>query len=152
MVQDTGERIIPEMMKPTNFMLLEHLARYSFALPYMQGRVLDIACGAGYGSHMMAKFRKKMIQELVAVDNDQDILEYAQKTYQHPLITYKQADAMDPELGDSLGSFDAIVSFETIEHVEDDIVFMQQLKKILRPGGTLVLSTPCAHVICVIIY
>lgn len=54
-----GERIIPKLMKPMNGMLLEHIARYYFATPYVRGRVLDIACGTGYGSHLVAKERKR---------------------------------------------------------------------------------------------
>ena len=54
MIEDTGERVIPKKMSPMNNLLLEHIARYQFALPYLEGRVLDMACGAGYGTHMIA--------------------------------------------------------------------------------------------------
>ncbi len=141
MLQDTGERIIPDEMKPNNLLLLEHLARYSFALPYVKGRVLDIACGSGYGAHMLAKLRKRSIQELVAVDIHQDALDYARKRYYHPLITYQKADVLDPLLSERLGTFDVIISFETIEHVENDRLF-KQMKSLLRRGGKLILSTP----------
>jgi len=138
----TGERIIPKLMKPTNGMLLEHLARYYFASPYVNGRVLDIACGSGYGSHMIAKERKREITEIIAVDNDPEAVQYASREYHHQKISYICADAMDPGLPDQLGLFDTILSFETIEHVEDDLFFMQQLYRMLRPGGMLVLSSP----------
>jgi len=138
----TGERIIPKAMKPTNGMLLEHLARYYFAAPYATGRVLDIACGVGYGSHMTAKERKREVTEIVAVDNDADALRYAAKEYHHQKIVYAQGDAMDESLPERLGEFDTILSFETIEHVADDRFFLAQLLRMLRPGGTLVLSSP----------
>jgi len=138
----TGERIVPKLMKPTNGMLLEHVARYYFAAPYASGRVLDIACGVGYGSHMTAKERKREVTEIVAVDNDADALRYASREYNHQKIVYVQGDALDPELPDRLGTFDTILSFETIEHVEDDRLFLSQLLRMLRPGGTLVLSSP----------
>ncbi|UFJ39472.1 class I SAM-dependent methyltransferase [Brevibacillus humidisoli] len=142
MLKLTGERVIPELMKPTNGLLLEHLARYYFATPYVEGRVLDLACGVGYGTHMMAKTCKKEAAEIVGVDVDPETIQYANKTYNHPLITYQTADALDPELPQKLGLFDTIVSFETIEHLDDDQRFMASLYEMLRPGGTLVLSSP----------
>lgn len=138
----TGERIIPKLMKPTNGMLLEHIARYYFAEPYIQGRVLDIACGSGYGCHMVAKDRKREVTELVGVDNDPETIAYANVEYNHQKVKYIQGDALDPELPERLGLFDTILSFETIEHVADDLTFMDQLYRMLKPGGTLVLSSP----------
>lgn len=138
----TGERIIPKLLKPTNGMLLEHIARYYFATPYIQGRVLDIACGTGYGCHMVAKDRKREITEIVGVDIDKETLFYANREYNHQKVTYMQGDAIDPSLPEQLGMFDTILSFETIEHVEDDQVFIENLYKMLKPGGTLVLSSP----------
>lgn len=142
MLEDTGERIIPELMKPSNGMLLEHLARYYFSFPYCQGDVLDIACGSGYGAFMIAKSCKKRVSRVMAVDRDQKTLDYAMKTYHHPLITYQQADALKPQLASQLGRFDAILSFETIEHLDDEQLFIHSLYSMLKPGGKLIISTP----------
>ncbi|MGE8204860.1 class I SAM-dependent methyltransferase [Heyndrickxia sp. NPDC080065] len=138
----TGERIIPKQLKPTNGMLLEHIARYYFATPYIKGRVLDIACGTGYGCHMVAKDRKRELVELIGVDIDKETIEYANREYHHQKITYLQGDCLDPKLPEKLGMFDTILSFETIEHVKDDQLFMDYLYQMLKPGGTLVLSSP----------
>ncbi len=138
----TGERIIPKQLKPTNGMLLEHIARYYFAVPYVQGRVLDLACGTGYGSHMLAKERKREVTEIVAVDNDEETIRYANREYHHQKIVFQTGDAADPSLPDKLGVFDTIVSFETIEHVADERTFMDNLYQMLKPGGMLVLSSP----------
>ncbi len=138
----TGERIIPKQLKPTNGMLLEHIARYYFATPYIHGRVLDIACGTGYGCHMIAKERKREITEVIGVDNDRETIEYANREYNHQKVTYAVEDALDPDLPARLGLFDTILSFETIEHLEDDRRFVHSLYQMLKPGGTLVLSTP----------
>ncbi|MGY4691283.1 class I SAM-dependent methyltransferase [Salibacterium sp. K-3] len=142
MLEDTGERIIPKEMKPENGLLLEHLARYTFALPYVKGRVLDIAAGTGYGAQMTAKKKKKEIHEIIGVDVDPETIRYAKQHYYHPLLTFQTADALDPHIGDELGTFDTILSFETIEHVPDDQTFLHNILNLLRPGGTLVLSTP----------
>lgn len=138
----TGERIIPKLLKPTNGMLLEHIARYYFATPYIQGRVLDLACGTGYGCHMVAKERKREITEVIGVDIDPETLYYANREYNHQKVTYRQGSATDPQLPEQLGVFDTILSFETIEHVEDEQTFMDNLYRMLKPGGTLVLSSP----------
>ena len=142
MLEWTGERIIPKQLKPTNGMLLEHIARYYFATPYVQGRVLDIACGTGYGCHMVAKERKREVTHIVGVDNDEQTIRYANIEYNHQKVTYLVGNAVDPTLPDELGMFDTILSFETIEHVEDDRTFMDNLYRMLKPGGTLVLSSP----------
>ncbi|MFB9757509.1 class I SAM-dependent methyltransferase [Ectobacillus funiculus] len=138
----TGERIIPKLMKPMNGMLLEHIARYYFAIPYIKGRVLDIACGTGYGCHMVAKDRKREVHEIIGVDVDQETILYANREYNHQKVTYIQGDALDPELPEKLGLFDTILSFETIEHVQDDQLFMNNLYRMLKPGGRLILSSP----------
>jgi 2-polyprenyl-3-methyl-5-hydroxy-6-metoxy-1,4-benzoquinol methylase len=142
MLLDTGERVIPEKMKPTNGLLLEHIARYQFSFPYLEGRVLDFACGTGYGSMMMAKARKKYIDEIVAIDIDTKTIEYATKHYNHPLINYSVHNVVDSLLPQKLGQFDVIVSFETIEHVEDEKQFLANIYEMLKPNGTLILSTP----------
>lgn len=142
MLKNTGERIIPEDMKPLNRILLEHLARYYFALPYATGSVLDIACGTGYGAKMIAKERKKYVSRVLGIDLDPDTIAYAKKNHYHPLLTFLTGDALDIKLPDKIGTFETIISFETMEHVPDDRLFLQNMYNLLTPGGTLVLSTP----------
>lgn len=142
MLELTGERVIPEKMDPLNGMLLEHLARYYFSIEYAKGRVLDIACGTGYGSKILAKAQKSKLSEVVAVDNDAAALKYAAAKHFHPLIQYKNHDAEDPELPEKLGKFDLIISFETLEHLQEETVFMNNLYNMLKPGATLIISTP----------
>jgi 2-polyprenyl-3-methyl-5-hydroxy-6-metoxy-1,4-benzoquinol methylase len=140
----TGERVIPEKMNPLNGMLLEHLARYYFTVEYAKGRVLDIACGTGYGSKIIAKAKKAELEEIVAADNDEAALNYARSNHFHPLIRYKKVDAEDSELPNKLGlgTFDLIISFETLEHLSQEETFMNNLYTMLKPGGTLIISTP----------
>ncbi|MBM7702046.1 class I SAM-dependent methyltransferase [Metabacillus iocasae] len=142
MLKYTGERIIPELMKPTNGMLLEHLARYHFAIHYLNGRVLDFACGSGFGSQAMAKAAKKRINQIVGIDIDAASIQYANAHYYHPSVSFQQADAVDPSLPEKLGQFDVIVSFETLEHIEDEGQYMSNIFHMLKPGGTLIISTP----------
>ncbi|MUK89257.1 methyltransferase domain-containing protein [Ornithinibacillus sp. L9] len=142
MLKDTGERVIPEKMKILNGLLLEHIARYHFATHYVYGRVLDFASGSGYGSHIIAKSCKKKIDEIIGVDYDNDTIEYAKGKYYHPLSTFLVGDVTDPEIPKKLGTFDCILSFETIEHIGDEERFLKNVYQLLKPGGTLILSTP----------
>ncbi|MFQ3545144.1 class I SAM-dependent methyltransferase [Halobacillus rhizosphaerae] len=142
MVEDTGERVIPAFMKPTNNLLLEHIARYQFALHYMRGRVLDLSCGSGYGTHMIAKQCKEDIDEIVGVDIDPDIITYARGAYYHPKSRFEAADAIEPALVDKLGTFDVIVSFETYEHISEEKALLDNYYRLLNKGGTLLVSTP----------
>lgn len=142
MLEDTGERVIPEKMDITNPLLIEHLARYYFAMDYAQGRVLDFACGSGYGSHLIAKQCTKEVDEIIGLDNDPDVIAYAKGNYYHPLSEFIEGDVTGPSLPDKLGQFDCILSFETIEHVHEEKQFLANIYRLLKPGGILILSTP----------
>ncbi|MCP3031728.1 methyltransferase domain-containing protein [Halobacillus sp. A1] len=142
MLKDTGERIIPKEMNIMNRMLLEHVARYHFCEPYIKGRVLDIACGVGYGAAHIAKVRKESIDEIIGADICEDTINYAIQNYYHPLLNFQTGDIMNDNWVEEIGRFDTVLSFETIEHIPDVQVFMEHMHKLLEPGGTLVLSTP----------
>lgn len=142
MLKDTGERIIPENMKILNGLLIEHIARYHFAKEYAYGRVLDFASGSGYGSHIIAKSRVNHVEAVIGIDIDPDAVKYAKATYYHPCSTFLVGDVTDQTLPDKLGQFDCIISFETIEHVREEAKFMKNIYEMLKPGGTLILSTP----------
>lgn len=142
MLRDTGERVIPEKMKILNGLLIEHVARYHFAREYAYGRVLDFASGSGYGSHIIVKSKVHPVDEVIGVDIDKDAVQYAKATYYHPNTTFLQGDVVDAALPDKLGQFDCIISFETIEHIQKEKQFMDNIYHMLKPGGTLLLSTP----------
>jgi 2-polyprenyl-3-methyl-5-hydroxy-6-metoxy-1,4-benzoquinol methylase len=138
----TGERVIPELMKQMNGLLLEHLARYHFSIHYAKGRILDFACGSGFGSNIIAAAAKKVTAEVIAVDIDPEAIAYAKGKYYHPLVSFQVENCVDPSLPEKLGQFDLIVSFETLEHVDNEEIFMRNIYQMLKPGGTAVISTP----------
>ena len=119
------ERLVPE--EAVEASLQEHVARYRFARERVRGRVLDVACGTGYGTAMLGA---------VGVDVSLDALRYARR---HP-ARYVAADAARLPFG--RGDFDAVVSFETIEHVADPARFVAECVRVLKPGGRLLVSTP----------
>lgn len=141
-LKDTGERIIPDQMDRMNALLMEHLARYYFSLPHVRGRVLDFATGTGYGAHIIAKKCKKKITEIVGIDIVPEVIEYALGRYYHPLSSFAVEDVTEPNLVDKLGTFDVILSFETIEHVKEEEQFLKNIFQLLKPNGKLILSTP----------
>ncbi|WP_044783968.1 class I SAM-dependent methyltransferase [Bacillus thuringiensis] len=141
MLEYTGERIIPNLLKQHDPLVLEHIARYYFSLPYIKGRALDISCGSGYGTHMIAATRKHVISEIIGVDIDKQTINYAQEHYSHPQASFRVADALDPHLPQQLGTFNTILSFETLQHLPNEKEFIKQLRNMLNKNGILVLST-----------
>jgi SAM-dependent methyltransferase len=117
----------------------EHAARYLFALPSVAGKmVLDIACGTGYGIAIL----KTRAKHVVGVDVDQGALDEA-KGEASPTASVSFGDGLALPFADE--SFDVVTSFETLEHLHQRIAFLSELKRVLRSGGLLILSTPNAN-------
>src|SRR6266849_3192282 len=115
-----------------------HLDRYEFATRHLvSGTVLDIACGVGYGTALLAE--SPGVIKVVGVDVSGEAIQYAKEHYRHERISYVCASADDFEPGQS---FDNIVSLETIEHVDDPHEFFSRLVALLKPGGRLITSAP----------
>ena len=139
----TEERVIPKLMNSDNGLLREHMKRYEFASRFVGGRVLDIACGVGYGTQILLENdRLGKIEHILGVDIDKVTIEYAKTNYSNKKVSYFVEDATSAALEDKLGRFDAIVSFETLEHLKKDTEFIHNLKRLLKPSGTLIISTP----------
>lgn len=138
------ERLVPDELKPnetTGLNTLQlHLDRYRFAAQHLKaGRVLDIACGVGYGSFELVKKADEEIKELVAVDISAESIIMATKRYPHPKIKYEVRDASSYTSDDV---FDTIVSLETLEHLPDPKLFVMRMTGLLNPGGRLICSAP----------
>src|SRR5690625_20814 len=99
-------------MDVTDYMLIEHLARYHFANLYVKGRVLDLACGSGYGTHIIAKRCRNQLNEVIGIDNSREALDYARYSYYHPKSTFIEEDVVSVKLPIQLGQFDFIVSLD----------------------------------------
>jgi 2-polyprenyl-3-methyl-5-hydroxy-6-metoxy-1,4-benzoquinol methylase len=134
MLEVTGERLLPDQQRG-ELVHAEHLARYRFAAQFAPGcRTLDVACGEGYGTAMLAAAGAS---EVVGVDIDEASVAHAAQKYG---LRFERADASSLPFEDD--SFDLIVSFETIEHVQNPEAMLAQFRRVLRPGGLLVISTP----------
>ncbi len=137
----TQERVVPKEMSEDNGLLIEHKKRYKFASSYAQGRVLDIACGVGYGSEILFSCGEG-IKTVIGVDNNKEAIKYAKMNYDFDKTEYLSADVRDESLKEKLGTFDTIVSMETVEHIKDDYLFIARLKELLKEDGSLIISTP----------
>lgn len=117
-----------------------HLDRYNFACNYTENKIVaDIACGTGYGTELLHKSGNA--QKVYGIDISSEAIAYAKKHHHcgHD-IEYICASGTNTALEDA--SIDVVVSFETIEHVEDDVGLIKEFARILKPGGKLVCSTP----------
>ncbi len=132
----TGERYTPERGREIAY---EHWHRYALARPLAAGRrVLDAACGEGYGSALVARAGGRVL----GLDADADTIGHARARYAGiPGLAYEQADATAlGHLPDA--SFDLILSFETLEHVQAQESLLDGFARLLAPGGLLLVSTP----------
>jgi SAM-dependent methyltransferase len=135
-LKPTGERLVPDAQRG-QLVHAEHLARYRFAAQLAPGRrVLDVACGEGYGTALLAAAGAESV---VGVDIDEATVEHARRRHG---IDARAADVRSLPFDE--GSFDLIACFETIEHVEDPERALAELERVRAPGGLLVISTPNA--------
>ena len=130
----TGERFLPEVR---GAIFLEHWHRYAVTAPLLRGRrVLDAACGEGYGSSLLAA----SAASVVGVDVSGDAIAHASARYGATNVRFVPASVTSLPLDDA--SVDAVVSFETIEHLAEQREMLAEFRRVLSPAGILVISSP----------
>ncbi|MCX7552648.1 class I SAM-dependent methyltransferase [Marinicella sp. S1101] len=130
----TGERFLPDCEREIWY---EHYHRYTMALDWVADKkVLDAACGEGYGSHLMAQ----TASSVDGVDIDPTAVEHATSRYQRSNLKFHQSDVLNLAFEDD--SFDVVVSFETLEHLAEHEALLAEFKRVLKPDGVLLISTP----------
>jgi ubiquinone/menaquinone biosynthesis C-methylase UbiE len=112
----------------------EHLQRYRYALKRVQGRVLDVGCGTGYGSRILHDANNKVR----GIDVSQNAINYAESNYPGPEYICCSAEKLPFEDG----YFDAVTAFEVIEHVSNPYDTLSEIYRVLKRGGSLFISTP----------
>ena len=130
----TGERLTTDYGGQTE---IEHLHRYLLAREWCRGKhVLDVASGEGYGTALLAQ----VAASAVGVEIARDAVDHAANAYQSENLRYVAGDARAIPAEDQ--AFDVVVSFETIEHFAEQGQFLAEVRRVLRPGGLFIVSTP----------
>lgn len=138
MLNNDGSRMIPEQSRGSG-LYVEHVARYRFAAALARGRrVLDCACGTGYGSRIL---REAGALDVIGVDIDPAAVEYARAHFSGEGIRYLVGDAARLERIEDR-SIDLYVCLETIEHVADGEALVLAAARVLKPNGIFLCSTP----------
>lgn len=133
----TGERYIPN--KVFGEIEIEHKQRYHAILDLVKNKkVLDAACGEGYGTNLISQHA----EFVWGIDISEDSIEWAITAYQSKNIEFKVSDIQTLPIPDQ--SIDVVVSFETIEHVNEKAQekFLDEIRRVLQPDGILIMSTP----------
>lgn len=130
----TGERYIPNL-KGT--FALDHWARYLMSCEVASNKaVLDIACGEGYGSALLAE----VASSVIGVDVSEEAVNHAKRRYTKSNLEFRVGNCAAIPLNDS--SVDLVVSFETLEHHDQHAEMFREIRRVLRSDGLLVISTP----------
>ncbi|HUP50025.1 MAG TPA: class I SAM-dependent methyltransferase [Thermoanaerobaculia bacterium] len=136
----TGERLVPELYssEPDYILYLRHLFAYRFATSLIRrsDAVLDLGSGTGYGTRLLAEHARTV----VGVDVEPDVVAAANATYGSEQCRFTTYGGL--RLPFETAEFDAVTSFQTIEHAGDDRTFADEVRRVLRPGGTFILTTP----------
>jgi len=132
------ERVVPGIADAGTY--AAHLARYEFVAPMIapQETVLETACGSGYGTRILAS----RARQVVGIDYSPLALDYARRHHGAANLRFVQMDCH--QLSFPTASFDVVVSFEVFEHLENSDKYLAECRRVLRPGGRLMLSTPNA--------
>jgi SAM-dependent methyltransferase len=130
----TGERVVPGLVDPN--LLNEHLARYRFAALFAHGaHVLDAGCGSGYGTAELS-----CAESVAAMDIAHEAVLHARDKYPGPHTSFLQGRCESLPFAD--GVFDLVIAFEVIEHLERWGDLLAEARRVLRPSGALLVSTP----------
>jgi SAM-dependent methyltransferase len=131
----TGERTLPDVPEE-NYWFQRHLAVYEWIGARVIGkRVIDMACGEGYGSEVLSR----TATSVVGVDANPDAHEHAALRYERQNLRFERGMV---ELYGEPGAYDAVVFLQTIEHVQDPEGVLEHFASLLAPGGVAYVSTP----------
>jgi ubiquinone/menaquinone biosynthesis C-methylase UbiE len=136
MLEWTGERFLPWIKEST--IAYEHLHRYAYASTLVKKkRVLDLACGEGYGSNLLGL----AASSVVGIDIDANVISHASEKYRRENLRFLTASITAVPIQKD-HCFDVIVCFEAIEHLDNQHALLTEAKRLLDPEGLLIVSTP----------
>jgi 2-polyprenyl-3-methyl-5-hydroxy-6-metoxy-1,4-benzoquinol methylase len=131
----TGERTLPDV-PAENYWFRRHLAVYEWiGARVASKRVIDMACGEGYGSDVLARAAAFVL----GVDANPEANDHARLRYRRENLHFERGMV---ELHGEPGAYDAVVFLQTIEHVHDPVAVLGHLRSLLAPSGVVYMSTP----------
>lgn len=137
---------LSDYIETRNVTAVHSILRYRWALCVLEeispkGNILDLACGSGFGSFMLARAFPQTL--VVGCDYDPKAIQYAQKYYSAPNLRFGVGDGTRWDQTVGAETYDVITSFDTLEHVRHRDIFMENLVSHLHHAGCLLFSTPC---------
>lgn len=133
----TTERPIPGKISSQDFQ--KHLARYGFAGEFVDGKqVLDIGSGVGFGG--LFYLTQRRARHVVNMEINFDAVAWGKKRFHHSGLSFLQMDA--ERIAFRANTFDVVSAFEVLEHVEHYDAFLKETHRVLKKGGTFIVSTP----------
>ncbi|MEQ8239368.1 MAG: class I SAM-dependent methyltransferase [Cyclobacteriaceae bacterium] len=120
---------------PSDNVIHQRLSKaYEVAVPFIQGDVLELGCGEGRGIDLI----HRKAQSYLGLDKIEEIIKRLKRKY--PQLNFESGSFPPVKIKEA--SFDTIVSFQVIEHIKNDRLFLEEIYRLLKPGGTALLSTP----------
>jgi O-antigen biosynthesis protein len=134
MIEFTGERYVPIV---SGKIRLEHYHRYLSVLNHVRDKsVLDVACGEGYGSDLIAKYAESVI----GVDLSEEAIKHATSAYCKANLQFEHGSVLDLPFRNE--TFDVVISFETIEHLVEQSQMLDEILRVMKTDGLLIISSP----------
>ncbi len=139
-LKKTVERIVPKKFETREeyLLYLRHLFAYQEAVEMLQPnhQILDIGFGEGYGVKLISEH----ISTVTGLDVNKDAVAYANKKYASENCFFEVYDGKKLPYEDK--TYDAVISFQVIEHIKDDLHYLEEIRRVLKPGGQAILTTP----------
>jgi len=139
-IRKTGERIIPENIEScVEYLLyLRHLCSYEFTrnMVAKDSLVLEVGCGEGYGSHFLSQY----VEKVVGLDIADKTINHALNKYSSQNCIFKTYNGIKIPYKDN--TFDAVISFQVIEHIQDDKNYISEIRRVLKQASPFILTTP----------
>lgn len=140
-LEPAGERVIEDAYHRSlggYVIFMMHAASYGFAETFCRSKqVLDLGCGSGYGCFRLASIARSVH----GVDVSAEAIEFAARRYEAANLQFSHISAGD-RLPFPDESFDTVLSFQVIEHVEGEADYLEEARRVLRPGGVMIIITP----------
>ncbi|MBN2355228.1 methyltransferase domain-containing protein [candidate division KSB1 bacterium] len=135
-ITDTGERILPTSEGEVSYVFTRHKFAYEYIQSFVDNKdVIDVGCGSGYGSHILAQRARRV----TGIDHEAEAIRFCRRHYAAANLEFIRADASTfvPE-----SRYDLAVCLQAIEHFADVSAFLDRLMQMVKPGGMIFISTP----------